>query len=192
MKTWAKRVYHFPELLALLWRRFHLIRAGASIGRLTSIDSGARFTGRQKNRLHIGERCAIGKVMIPLHTSVRIGDRVSINDGVRILPASHDVTNPRWTMNYGDIRIDDYAWIATGAILLPGVHIGRGAVVGAGAVISRDVPEFAVAVGNPAKILSKRRIETLEYSPVDFTSPYAAWLGNPNARMPVQGADVAN
>jgi len=184
MKTWAKRVYHFPALLALLWRRFQLIRAGASIGRLTTIDSGARFTGRHKNRLQIGERCAIGKVLIPLHTSVCIGDRVSINDDVKILSASHDVTDPRWTMNYGDIRIDDYAWIATGAILLPGVHIGRGAVVGAGAVVSRDVPEFAVAVGNPAKIMTKKRTERLEYAPVDFVAEYEAWLGNPNTPEP--------
>jgi len=68
--------------------------------------------------------------------------------------------------------------------LLPGVHIGRGAVVGAGAVVSRDVPEFAVAVGNPAKIMTKKRTERLEYAPVDFVAEYEAWLGNPNTPEP--------
>jgi acetyltransferase-like isoleucine patch superfamily enzyme len=182
-KAWAKRIYHLPALLGLLRRRSRLIRAGASVGSLTTIDRNARFTGRHKDRLHIGERCAIGKVLIPLHTSVWIGDRVSMNDDVKILPASHDINCPRWTMTYGDIRIDDYAWVATGATLLPGVHIGRGAVVGAGAVVSRDVPEFSIAVGNPAKILSKRRTEAVEYSPVDFISAFEAWLGNPNTRL---------
>src|ERR1700736_4489485 len=78
-KAWAKRAYHIPELLGLCWRRYRLIRAGASVGNLTAIDRGAHFTGSHKKRLHIGERCAIGRVTIPLHTAVWIGDRVSIN-----------------------------------------------------------------------------------------------------------------
>ena len=51
------------------------------------------------------------------------------------------------------IRIGDDVWIGAGAIILPGVTIGEGAVVGAGAVVTKDIPPFAIVVGNPAKII---------------------------------------
>ncbi|HOA81763.1 MAG TPA: DapH/DapD/GlmU-related protein, partial [Defluviitaleaceae bacterium] len=50
-----------------------------------------------------------------------------------------------------EIVIEDDAWIGAGAIILPGVRIGRGAVIGAGAVVTRDIPEYSIAVGVPAK-----------------------------------------
>jgi len=68
-----------------------------------------------------------------LHDEVRIGSHVCINDGVVILTASHDVNDPHWRAVTKPVVIDDYAWIATGATILPGVRIGRGAVVGASA-----------------------------------------------------------
>lgn len=79
------------------------------------------------------------------------------------------------------IVIHDYAWIATGAIILPGVTIGKGAVVGAGAVVARDVEAFTVVTGNPARVVSQR-VQELDYSPVDLCAPYEAWLGNPIRR----------
>ncbi len=57
----------------------------------------------------------------------------------------------------GPIIIHDEAWLGTGAIVLSGVTIGRGAIVGAGAVVTKDVPENAIAVGNPAKVIGFRK-----------------------------------
>lgn len=51
------------------------------------------------------------------------------------------------------VEIGDYAWIGAGATVLPGVRVGRHAVVGAASVITKDVPDYAVAVGNPAKVI---------------------------------------
>lgn len=56
----------------------------------------------------------------------------------------------------GAIIVDDDVWIGESAIIMAGVHIGRGAVIGAGAVVTKDVPPYAVAVGTPAKIVKYR------------------------------------
>ena len=72
--------------------------------------------------------------------------------------------------------IEDYAWIGTGAMILPGVCIGRGAVFGAGAVVSKSVAPGAIVVGNPAKPISKSRCEIFDYNPCEFLAANRAWL----------------
>ena len=57
------------------------------------------------------------------------------------------------------ITIEDNAWIGGGAILLPGVTIGKGSVVGAGSVVTRDVPQYCVAVGNPCRVIRRNICE---------------------------------
>jgi carbonic anhydrase/acetyltransferase-like protein (isoleucine patch superfamily) len=139
----------------------------------------ARVLGQSKN-LRVGDETSIGKAMIATHAPVIIGSRVTVNDDVTILSASHDLNDPGWRMIGKTIQIDDYAWIAQGSTILPGVHIGRGAVVGAGAVVSRDVAPYTVVIGNPARPTSRGRVRELEYSPVAFLAPYEAWLEKPS------------
>ena len=79
--------------------------------------------------------------------------------------------------------IEDYAWIATSAMILPGVKIGQGAVVGAGALVAKDVPPFGIAAGNPAVVRENRRCRELDYSPVSFVAACAAWLKSPIRRV---------
>ena len=99
-----------------------------------------------------------------------------INDGVQLLTASHSVTDPMWEHKKSPIIIAEYAWIATNAIILPGVRIGRGAVVGAGAVVSKSVGDYEIVVGNPASTISKKRTENLNYNPCEFLAGNRAWL----------------
>lgn len=174
--AWAKRVLLIGPLLEADWRRRKLQRGGASIGNMTCI-SPASFDGPLTN-LSVGAHSFVGRANIQLHGPVTIGERVCINDGVHIFSASHHVRDPRWTQYSAPVVIEDYAWIASNAILLPGVTIGRGAVVGAGAVVSRDVPAAAVAVGNPAVIRENGRCSELQYSPVEFLATRRAWLGS--------------
>jgi acetyltransferase-like isoleucine patch superfamily enzyme len=70
------------------------------------------------------------------------------------------------------VVVDDWADIGTGAILLPGVSIGKGSIVGAGAVVTRDVPPFAIVAGTPARFVRWRDGYTpsKEYTPVDDQS----------------------
>jgi acetyltransferase-like isoleucine patch superfamily enzyme len=63
---------------------------------------------------------------------------------------------------HGYIEIKDDAWLGTGAIILPNVRIGTGAVVGAGAVVTKDVPDFTVVGGIPAKVIKKIHIQDRE------------------------------
>jgi maltose O-acetyltransferase len=80
-------------------------------------------------------------------------------------------------MTIGPIVVGDYAWIASNAIILPDVTIGEGTVVGAGAVVRRNVPPFSVVVDNPANETSSRCSKVLDYSPVIFVAPFEAWHG---------------
>jgi galactoside O-acetyltransferase len=93
---------------------------------------------------------------------LEIGDTVLLGSHVRLLSAGHaiDQGDPRiWynPLTYGKIRIGTGAWIGSGATVLEGVSIGEGAVVGAGSVVTRPVPAFGIAVGNPARLLRYRK-----------------------------------
>jgi len=180
LKDWAKRVWTLPSLLQFFWRSASLRWRGAEIGEGT-LFSPVHAAGNLKY-LRVGRNSFIGRVDFQLHAPVDIGADVCINDGVRIISSSHDVRDPYWTQFDRAIHVGDHAWIATGAVILPGVTIGRGAVVGACAVVTRSVPDFAVAAGNPARVRENVRCHDLAYSPVNFLAFRAAWLGKPSSK----------
>lgn len=107
------------------------------------------------NSVYIGDELII-KDELRDKGMVSIGDRVAIADRVTFVVSSHaNFSRVRDVM--GDvhkvIEICDDAWIGTGAIVFPGVRIGKGAVVGAGSVVTRSVPDSTIVVGNPARPL---------------------------------------
>ena len=173
-RAWGKRVFSFPELLRRNQRRNKLIKKGASIHETAEI--GEVNIGGGLKFLSIGKETFLGRVTLNIHDEVKIGDRVCINDGVEILTASHDVADPAWNDIKAKIIIEDYAWIGTGAMILPGVTIGRGAVVGARAVVSKSVAAGAIVVGNPAKTINRTRASELNYNPCEFLAANRAWL----------------
>src|SRR5699024_5219309 len=84
-----------------------------------------------------------------------IGEEVLIGAHVRILSAGHEIHRgapsiARNPITYGPIHIGKGAWIGAGSTILQGVTVGEGSVVGAGSVVTKDIPPYAVAVGNPA------------------------------------------
>lgn len=85
-----------------------------------------------------------------------IGNNVDIAREVNIWTLEHDVNNDEHCTIGGDVIIEDYVWIASRATILPGVKIGRGAVVACGAVVTKDVPPMSIVGGVPAKIIGKR------------------------------------
>ena len=114
----------------------------------------------------IGKDVFIGEDLIisdNLHDkNVFIGNRVSIGPRVTLVTSSApnlSMIRPYVKVVNGKIRIEDDAWIGAGAIILPNVTIGRGAVVGAGAVVTKDVPPYTVVVGVPAKEIRKLNVE---------------------------------
>ncbi len=186
-KLWAKRALNLPGLLALLARLQRLSIAGCKIGKLTTV-SASEISGN-KSLLTIGSGTAIGRVHIALHAPVMIGDHVVLNDGAIILTATHFTDDPNWSTRTAPVIIEDYAWVAMGAMILPGVRIGRGAVVGARAVVAKDLPPYCIAVGNPAQIMTKRRPTELRYLPTASVAAYEAWLGRSTENFPQSGND---
>ena len=96
--------------------------------------------------------------------SIMIGARVQIAANCAFFPYNHGIDADTRIMDQpitsrGAITLADDAWIGTGVIVLDGVRIGEGAVVGAGSVVTKDVPSHAIAVGNPARILGYRRAQ---------------------------------
>lgn len=181
--VWLKRTFHSGRMLVLICRAGWLRWRGAVIGSLCVVEK-CRLEGDPR-RLSVGSESVIGRdVELMLHEHIRIGNRVVISPRATLLTASHRLNDPGWGTYSKPIVIDDYAWIATGAMVMPGVHVGRGAVVGAGAVVRSDVPAGAVVTGNPAQPVSTARPAALEYSPVRLCAPLEAWLG-PGSRKPI-------
>lgn len=94
--------------------------------------------------------------------SLTMGDDVLIGPNTCILSAGHAFTDPdkviqKQPITYGPVVIEKGAWIGASSVVLQGVTIGEGAVIGAGAVVPRTIPPFAVAVGNPARIIKFRK-----------------------------------
>jgi maltose O-acetyltransferase len=155
-------------------RRHRLVRRGATIDETAEIGEAA-FDGDAK-LLQIGEKSWVGKSLLRSQDRITIGSFVSISDGVTILTASHEVTDPQWKHVCAPVVIEDYVWIGAGAMVLPGVTLGRGAVVGAGAVVAKSVAAQSIVVGNPATPLAKKRCEELRYNPCEFLAANQAWL----------------
>jgi carbonic anhydrase/acetyltransferase-like protein (isoleucine patch superfamily) len=138
------------------------------IGNNVSIFENSWFNcinSEKKPSLIIGSNCSIGRFThINAYQSVIIEDDVVIAERVHISDASHnysDLETPiinQGTEFVGEILIKYGSWIGSGAVILPGVTIGRNAIVGANAVVSSNVPDFHIARGVPAKIYKNKKI----------------------------------
>ncbi len=136
------------------WRAEFNQPAGVSIGHNTVIGNDAFLDGRMKHFLSY--RKTHGR---PL----KIGNNVSIAGEVRIYTMEHDIDSPDFAEVGAPVVIDDYVVIGTRVTILPGVRIGRGAVVASGAVVTRDVGEYEIVGGVPAKFI-KNRSKNLTYT----------------------------
>lgn len=180
LKAWAKRGQQIPNLLKQGWFHARLRGQGARIDP-SAFFSDARMISGQLKTLRVGEHSFLGRAELAVHAPLMIGRCVCINDGAKLLTATHDVSDPCWATVAKAIVIEDYVWIATNAIILPGVTLGRGAVVGAGAVVSKDVPPLGIVAGNPAQLLGKSRVSSLDYWPTASLALFRSWQGATNA-----------
>jgi maltose O-acetyltransferase len=107
--------------------------------------------------IHLGEGAFLNFGCVVLDVvAVRIGAGAQIGPGVQILTADHprDAAERRRMLEFGrPVTIGEHVWIGGGALILPGVTIGDDAIVGAGSVVTRDVPAGATVAGNPARML---------------------------------------
>lgn len=140
------------------WRIFLLRCFGAKIGAHCSVYATIRIWAPWN--LTMGDYVALGPGA-ELYTvdRITIGSMVTISQRAYLCTASHDISKLLKPLTHRPISVGDYTWVAAEAFVGMGVTIHDGAVVGARAVVTKDVPEWTVVGGNPAKFIKKRVIQ---------------------------------
>lgn len=119
---------------------------------------------RRDRSLIIGEHSRINRrCVLDARGPLRIGANVSISPEVVILTTQHHPDSPDFELEVRSTVIEDHVWIGMRAMIMPGVTVGRGAVVAAGAVVTKDVEPLAVVGGVPAKRIGTRGLEHVSY-----------------------------
>jgi maltose O-acetyltransferase len=148
--------YGFNNIITFL--PIHLVRISylkyilkIKIGIKTFIHMGVRFD----RKVQIGQNSVIGRNCI-LHGDILIGNNVSITAETYIFSSSHIVNDPYFNCFYKRVIIEDFVWIGARAMILPGVILSKGSVVGANSTVTKNVEEYSIVIGSPAREVSKR------------------------------------
>jgi acetyltransferase-like isoleucine patch superfamily enzyme len=142
-------------------RNWFYRRSGMVLPRSSSIHWRAEFYTPE--RIVIGAHTVIGdSAFLDGRDGLTIGANVNLGSHVSIYTRQHDIDSPDFAEVGGPVVIEDYAYVGSHAIVLPGVTIGRGGVVGAGSVVTKDVEPFTFVAGVPARFV-RRRSEDLTY-----------------------------
>ncbi len=169
MVAYLTRTY----LLSVPFHRFrlpiirHLL---AELGENTNFLMGVRIL--HGPNISIGNNCVFnpGVLLDGRGAKLRIGDNVDVAQEAVIWTMQHDPHDDFHDVKVGDVTIEDHVWIASRATILPGVRIGRGAVVATHSVVTRDVPPMAIVAGIPAKQVGTRR------SGLKYKLQYQPWF----------------
>lgn len=156
-------VLHFVGIVPChYFRRFFYRLAGIRIGKGSTIHTCARFYNPEN--ISIGEDSIVGEgAVLDGRDELTIGNHVDIASDVMIYNAKHDIKDPSFKAIHAPVVIEDYVFIGPRAIILPGVTVKKGAVVGAGAVVTKDTEEYSIVGGVPAKQIGVRETKDLKY-----------------------------
>jgi lipopolysaccharide O-acetyltransferase len=142
---------------------FQSTENAVSIGFGSEIGSGVRIKAGFKGKIIIGKHVLIDDYsFISSHKLISIGDNVMIAAACYIVDFNHEYPLSSCegrlkesSYRGGKIIIGKNVWIGAHTVVLPGVSIGNGAVIGAGSIVTKSIPSYSVAVGNPAKVIKK-------------------------------------
>lgn len=149
-------------------RRAYLKLIRMKIGKGTFVMKDNYFIN--PNLIAIGDHSHINRgCTIDARGKIKIGNSVSISHNVNIITGSHDIHSSNFVGEFKEINISDYAWIGIGATILQGVSIGKGAVVCAGAVVTKNVGDYEIVGGIPARTIGTRE-KDLDYN-CSWTTP---------------------
>lgn len=155
------RVIGFFPLYTI--RHFFYFLSGVKIGKKSHLHMGTQFF--KPSGVTIGKGTIIGQnAFLDGRDKLTIGDHVDIASDVMIYNSEHDINADDFVATAAAVEIGDYVFIGPRAIILPGVKIGRGAVIAAGAVVTKDVEDFAMVGGVPAKVIGERQNKNLTYN----------------------------
>ena len=154
------RIVGFVPIFTIRWLAY--IAAGIKIGPGSHLHMGTQFF--YPMGVSIGKGCVIGQnAFLDGRDRLKIGDYVDIASDVMIYNSQHDVNDEDFKPVSAPVEISDYVFIGPRAIILPGVNIGKGAVIAAGAVVTKDVPEFSLVGGVPAQVIGERKLKDPHY-----------------------------
>ena len=150
------------------WFPLHTVRIlfykldGIKIGKKAHIHMGIQFF--DPSNIEIGEGTIIGQnAFLDGRDKLKIGAHVDIASDVLIYNSEHDINSVDFKPINAPVVIGDYVFIGPRAIILPGVKIGKGAIIAAGAVVTKDIEEFVIAGGVPAKPIGERKNKEPNY-----------------------------
>lgn len=159
------------ELMILRWVGYipcHCFRkwvyqlAGIKIGKGSTIHMWANFF--QPKNIEIGEDTIVGDhCFLDGRARLKIGSHTAIASQVLIYNSEHNIHDPEFGATEEPVEIGDYVFIGARAIILPGVKIDKGAVIAAGAVVTKDVPPRKIVGGVPAEEIGERSIKEFNY-----------------------------
>lgn len=138
------------------WRAILLRLFGAHIGKGCHIYPGVRIWAPWNLTCGEGSGVAGGAILYS-QGRITLGERVVVSQGAHLCAGTHDFEAPGFPLVTAPITIGNDAWVAAEAFVHPGVHIGEGCVVGARAVVTKDLPPWMVCVGHPARPLRERK-----------------------------------
>lgn len=139
-------------------RRYLTNKIVKKCGENVNIEKGAYYL----ENLEIGNNSGVG-INCMILGKVKIGDNVMMGPEVYIYTKNHKFSNleiPMYLQGFTEekeVIIEDDVWIGSRVTILPGVKIGKGAVVGTGAVVTKDVAQYTIVAGNPAKVVGRRK-----------------------------------
>ena len=143
-------------------RKMFFLMSGIKIGPKTVIHTGARFF--TPTNIGVGEGTIIGhRSFLDGRGKICIGNHTDIASEVMIYTSEHDISSQAMSPIEEKVNIGDFVFIGPRAIILPGTNIGNGAIVAAGAVVTKDVPSGKIFGGVPAKEIGERKIKSWNY-----------------------------
>lgn len=167
---WVDARDYFIELVGVVPSHFlrllfyrHLF--GVKIGKATTIHRVCRFY--RPSGVSVGKNSVVNRgVLLDGRSGLSIGNNVSISEGCYLITLEHDPNSPDFAFRGDPVNVEDYVFIGTQAIILPGVTVGEGSVIGARSVVTKDVAPYTIVAGVPAKQIGERNrnlVYTLNY-----------------------------
>lgn len=139
------------------WRRILLRLFGARVGHRAHVYPSARIY--LPWNLSLGDEASIGEWALVYNLgSVTIGKQATVSHRAHICAGTHDYSDPTLPLLRQPIKIGAYAWVCADAFVGPNICVGKGAIVGAAAVVVRDVPAWHIVAGNPARVIKTREL----------------------------------
>ena len=144
------------------FRKLFYALAGIELGKGATIHMWASFF--QPRNIAIGEGTRVGDhAFLDGRARLTVGKEVDIASYVMVYNSEHNLESDEFTAREEPVEIGDYSFIGPRVIILPGVKIGTGAVVAAGAVVTKDVEDYAIVGGVPAVKIGERKNKDLHY-----------------------------